>query len=197
MYNCSRNYIGKPDPKRGCYIKKTGGKPNACPLFRYISHAYDGGDTFPVSWWAYDLVDPIFFSAMTSTADGPTLPLTHPDNDTLRWHESLFASQTGGASWTKLLELDAGPSGYSSVEMLPNGSAAIEMGLAWEVHTGLLARSIHTAPERARGSHLAAVATASCTSAPAATRGVCTATSGTSWTLDAMRDQLAIVTLDA
>lgn len=79
-----------------------------------------------MSWWAYDLVDPIVFSAMTSTADGKTLLLTHPDNDTLRWHESLFASSTGGSSWTKLLELDAGPSGYSSVEMLPNGSAAIE-----------------------------------------------------------------------
>lgn len=71
-------------------------------------------------------VDPIVFSAMTSTADGATLLLTHPDNDTLRWHESLFASRTGGASWTKLLELDLGPSGYSSIEMLPNGSAAIE-----------------------------------------------------------------------
>ena len=79
-----------------------------------------------MSWWAYDLVDPIVFSAMTSTADGKTLLLTHPDNSTLRWHESLFASSTGGSSWTKLLELDAGPSGYSSVEMLPNGSAAIE-----------------------------------------------------------------------
>jgi len=185
---------------------KTGGKPNACPFFRYISHSYDGGDTFPVSWWAHDLVDPIVFSAMTSTADGPTLPLTHPDNDTLRWHESLFASQTGGASWTKLLELDAGPSGYSSVEMLPNGSAAIEWSSGCQrqcsvggTHGPTCSIDPHCtrACAHARGNHLAAVATASCTSAPAATRGVCTATSGTSWTLDAMRDQLAIVTLDA
>jgi hypothetical protein len=48
--------IGKPDPKRGCYIKKPDGKPNACPFFRYISHSFDGGDTWPVSWWAYELV---------------------------------------------------------------------------------------------------------------------------------------------
>jgi hypothetical protein len=92
----SRNYVGRPDPVRGCYIKKPGPpacpkgsvprplpcpasvgrtwcpsdpsagqcdrpprpacppcgpslppKPNACPVFRYISHSYDGGESGP------------------------------------------------------------------------------------------------------------------------------------------------------
>eukprot|EP01051_Picozoa_sp_SAG22_P016973 SAG22_NODE_2515_length_2488_cov_3.426957_2_plen_88_part_00 len=74
--------IGKPDPIRGCYIKKPDGKPNACPFFRYISHSFDGGDTWPVSWWAYELV----------CLSVPTIP-------------SLLPARTLGANFTIILNI--------------------------------------------------------------------------------------------
>jgi len=64
----SRNYVGEA----------THG------VHRYISHSHDGGDSFPVGWFAQDLPDPIVFSDITSTADGKTLLLTHPNSAYVR-----------------------------------------------------------------------------------------------------------------
>ena len=56
----------------------------------------DGGDSFPTGWFARDLPDPIVFSDLTSTADGKTLLLTHPNSQSTRRNVSLFASVDGG-----------------------------------------------------------------------------------------------------
>jgi hypothetical protein len=36
-----------------------------CKVHRYISHSYDGGESFAVGWFAQDLPDPIVFSDPT------------------------------------------------------------------------------------------------------------------------------------
>ena len=70
--------------------------------------------------------DPIVFSDMVSTADGKTLLLTHPNSELARRNVSLFSSGDGGASWTLRALLDDGPSQYSSLAVLPNGSVAAQ-----------------------------------------------------------------------
>eukprot|EP01052_Picozoa_sp_SAG31_P005144 SAG31_NODE_222_length_19895_cov_34.907626_9_plen_603_part_00 len=116
----SRNYLDAKDGmQQPC-------KP-PCKVHRYISHSYDGGESFEVGWFAQDLPDPIVFSDMTATADGRTLLLTHPPSETVRRNVSLFASRDGGASWSLVAQLEHGPSQYNSITMLPNGTAAIQV----------------------------------------------------------------------
>ena len=98
-----------------------------CKVHRYIAHSHDGGESFEVGWFAQDLPDPIVFSDMTATADGRTLLLTHPPSESARRNVSLFASGDGGASWSLAAQLEHGPSQYSSIAMLPDGSAAIQV----------------------------------------------------------------------
>ena len=106
----SRNYIGQ----------------SANTVHRYIAHSYDGGETFPIGWFARDLPDPIVFSALAADPTGHTLYLTHPASQTARRNVSLFTSTDGGWSWKQRLVLDAGPSQYSSIVHLANGSLAIQ-----------------------------------------------------------------------
>ena len=114
----SRNYVGQS--------KNT--------VHRYISHSYDGGDSFAVGWFAKDLPDPVVFSDLTSTADGKTLLLTHPNSQSTRRNVSLFASEDGGASWSLSVQLETGPSQYSSVVALPNGSVAVQSDAGCQGH---------------------------------------------------------------
>ena len=65
---------------------------------------------------------------MVATADGATLLLTHPASTGARRNMSLFSSPDGGASWKLEAILDPGPSQYSTLVMLPNGS----VGLEWD-----------------------------------------------------------------
>eukprot|EP01044_Picomonas_judraskeda_P017391 COSAG03_NODE_3264_length_2119_cov_1.878713_1_plen_530_part_00 len=114
----ARNYLDAKDGTQPC--------KQPCKVHRYIAHSYDGGESFEVGWFAQDLPDPIVFSDMTATADGRTLLLTHPPSESARRNVSLFASVDGGASWTLATQLEHGPSQYSSVAVLPNGSLAIQ-----------------------------------------------------------------------
>ena len=114
----SRNYVGQS--------KNT--------VHRYISHSYDGGDSFTVGWFAEDLPDPVVFSDLTSTADGKTLLLTHPNSETTRRNVTLFSSADGGASWQLSAQLESGPSEYSSVVVLPNGSVAVQVDAGCQGH---------------------------------------------------------------
>jgi sialidase-1 len=114
----SRNYVGQS--------KDT--------VHRFISHSTDGGDSFPVGWFAEDLPDPIVFSDLTSTTDGNTLLLTHPNSQSTRRNVSLFTSANGGASWALAVQLETGPSQYSSVVMLPNGSVAVQSDAGCQGH---------------------------------------------------------------
>jgi sialidase-1 len=114
----SRNYVGQS--------KDT--------VHRYISHSHDGGDSFVVGWFAEDLPDPIVFSDLTSTTDGKTLLLTHPNSQSTRRNVSLFASADGGVEWSLAVQLESGPSQYSSVVMLPNGSVAVQSDAGCQGH---------------------------------------------------------------
>ena len=115
----ARNYLDAKDGTQPCKAP--------CKVHRYIAHSHDGGESFEVGWFAQDLPDPIVFSDMTATADGRTLLLTHPPSESARRNVSLFASGDGGASWSLAAQLEHGPSQYSSIAMLPDGSAAIQV----------------------------------------------------------------------
>ena len=130
------------------------GKPT-CPIYRYISHSADGGETWPIGWWARDLPDPIVFSDMVSTADGSTLLLTHPASDVARRNVSLFSSSDGGASWRLQVLMDGGPSQYSSLAMLPNGSVAIQWDSGCQTHDSdpNCTRACHSVSMRCNGCH--------------------------------------------
>ena len=95
----ARNYVGQSEKR----------------VHRYIAHSHDGGETWPIGWFAGDLPDPIVFSALAADAAGKTLYLTHPASATARRNVSLFSSEDGGWSWTNRLMLDSGPGQYSAI----------------------------------------------------------------------------------
>lgn len=126
----ARNYVGQSE--------KT--------VHRYIAHSYDAGETWPVGWFASDLPDPVVFSALAADAAGKTLYLTHPASSSARRNVSLFTSTDGGWSWAERLTLDAGPSQYSSIVVLPNASLAIQ----WDSGCGGSAKPSSSACDKAR-----------------------------------------------
>lgn len=113
----ARNYIGKD--------KRTGG--------RAILYSHDGGETFAFSHIARDLPDSICQGDMASDVRGRrhagpsgALLFSNPTSRVRRQNLSVHVSLDGALSWEPILQIFAGPSAYSSLTQLPDGSWACE-----------------------------------------------------------------------
>lgn len=89
----------------------------------------DGGETFGDVLYVDELKQP-FNGCQGSIVGSPLLNsgrlyFTGPDSVFKRDHLTLFVSPNQGASWSKQLLVDAGASGYSSLQLLGNGSVGV------------------------------------------------------------------------
>ena len=97
----------------------------------------DGGETFGDVRYVEEMKQP--FNGCQGSIVGPLvangssrLYFTGPDSVLKRDHLTLYESKDGGTTWDKMLLVDEGASGYSSLQINYNGLGGISLGLLYE-----------------------------------------------------------------
>ena len=104
------------------------------PARRLQTISNDDGETFgPVSY-VEELKQPFdgCQGSIIADNDNNRLYFTGPDSTYKRDHLTLWSSDDQGKSWDKILLLDSGPSGYSSLQLLNSTKSKITLGLLYE-----------------------------------------------------------------
>jgi sialidase-1 len=99
---------------------------------RLQTMSHDGGETFGNVTFVHHLKQP--FNGCQGSIVGPlveindtvgSLYFTGPDSILKRDHLTLFVSKDSGQTWNKLLLVDSGASGYSSLQIISRNSSTI------------------------------------------------------------------------
>lgn len=99
---------------------------------RIISISKDGSESWEMTFVAHDLPDPVCQGSMIdySRAKGKRVLLFSNAGDTQqRRNLTVSASMDGGKTWPRHTVLDAGPSAYSDMVLMPKG----RVGILWEL----------------------------------------------------------------
>ena len=93
----------------------------------------DGGKTFGPTRFVPELDQPLngCQGSIVSSDDG-TLFLSNPQSTFKRDHLTLWRSDDDGMSWQSILLIDAGPSGYSSLQVSSSVSGQAEVLVLYE-----------------------------------------------------------------
>ena len=98
---------------------------------RKISVSNDGGLTWSNLWSDPVLVEPICQGSLLSATGKKILYFINPASENNRENLTLRSSNDEGRTWTKSRVLQAGPSAYSDIVLLPSG----ETGCLYEAGT--------------------------------------------------------------
>lgn len=93
--------------------------------WRLTAFSEDGGEHFSPAAKDPELTEPVCQGSILSAPDGRTLWFCNPAHPQIRENLTLRRSRNGGRSWKEALVLAAGPSAYSDLCLLPDGSVAV------------------------------------------------------------------------
>ena len=89
---------------------------------RAVAHSVDGGSTWSALERHTSLPEPICQASLIAIDDGHTLVFSNPASDTARVAMTVRASTDRGDTWPRAVRLHDGPSAYSSLAELPDGT---------------------------------------------------------------------------